>query len=213
MNFNFDKYVTTYHPHWQMNRIQFMINKFGKDYFREKTILELAPFNGFIGNYFQQELGAIVTGVEGRSQNVENIKKEYPHLNILTDNLDTANWIYGSYDIILNLGLFYHLEYHHESHLLNCINHCNIMFFESVIWDSDDSELYFYTEYGDDQSLSFTGGTPTTHYVESIFNKTSCNYVKYSDPELNGDGHIYDWEDKNSKIFNRMTRRFWITQQ
>ena len=160
--------------------------------------------------------------IEGRPENVENIKRDYPNVTAEVANLDSTDWEWGHYDIIINFGLYYHLENFHKEHLINCINNCDLMFFESVIYDSFESEIYFRTENGIDQSLSPVGGTPSTSFVENIFNEMQCDYKKYSDSSLNslaslGDNnfqnmytHHYDWLDTNSKIFNQWSRRFWI---
>jgi hypothetical protein len=125
-------------------------------------------------------------------------------------NLDTAEWKWGHYDIIINFGLYYHLEKYHKEHLENCINNCDLMFFETVVYDSFETGIYFRYETGYDQSLSNNGGTPSTLYVESIFNENNKNYEKFKDSSLNAYNHHYDWPDADSKIFNQWSRRFWI---
>jgi hypothetical protein len=87
------------------------------------------------------------------------------------------------------------------------------MFFETVIYDSKNSEIYFRHEVGDDQSLGTTGGTPSTSYVENIFNEMGISFVKYTDPSLNNYQHKYDWPDTGFKVFNQFHRRLWIAQK
>jgi hypothetical protein len=203
---------SAYHTEWQDARINFLIKKYGEDFFKGKRILELAGFNGRIGAHFAK-LGAIVDCVEGREENVKYMRETYPELHSTTvANLDTLEWPWGKYDIIINFGLYYHLEHYHKEHLLNCIQHCDLMFFETVIYDSSDSELYKRTEVGTDQSLSEVGLTPSTSFVENIFKSISITYNIFKNSELNGGIHVYDWEDNFSKIFNHSTRRFWITE-
>jgi hypothetical protein len=86
------------------------------------------------------------------------------------------------------------------------------MFFETVIYDSFDSEIFFKEENGDDQSLSYIGGTPSTSYIENIFDSNNVKYTKFNNSELNGHPHFYNWEDVNSKIFDLHSRRFWIIE-
>jgi predicted RNA methylase len=200
---------TYYHPLWQKNRVKFIIDLYGESFFRGKRILELGAYNGYIGYQFNQ-LGASVLCVEGRRDNVRSIQNSYPTLQVECANLDTPDWRWGSWDIIINFGLYYHLEKHHKEHLSNCLDNCDIMFFESVIFDSSDSEISFVHERGDDQSLSDVGGTPSTSYVEDIFKTKPVKFTKYTSSLLNGDGHFYDWPDRNTKRLNRMARRFWI---
>ena len=203
---------TTYHADWQINRINFILSKYPKDFFKGKRILEVGAYNGYIGAYFNA-LGAEVHCLEGRTENVVNIKNDYPNITAEVADLDSPNWNWGHYDIIINFGLYYHLEKFHKEHLQNCINNCDLMFFETVIYDSSDPEIYFRQENGDDQSLTSLGGTPSTSYVENILKEVNTNYKKYTDQFLNNYQHKYDWPDTGFKVFNQFHRRFWIIQK
>ena len=203
---------TSYHPDWQVNRINFILSKYPADFFKGKRILELGAYNGYIGAYFSA-LGAEVHCVEGRQENVDKIKKDYPNVTVECADLDTSIWNFGKWDIIINFGLVYHLENFHKEHLINCINNCDLMFFESVIYDSFKPELYFRNENGDDQSLTNKGGTPSTSYVENIFKESGKDYTKYSDLSLNNWEHKYNWTNTGFKVFNQFWRRFWIVSK
>ena len=200
---------TNYHPDWQNNRIDFILSKYPKDFFKGKRILELGAFNGYIGATFQS-FGASVLCLEGRVENVANIKENYPELSVEEANLDTPDWMWGKWDIIINFGLYYHLEKHHKEHLENCTDNCDLMFFETVVYDSHEPEIFFREEIGMDQSLSVVGGTPSTSYVENILKNKNVSFTKYSDKSLNGNGHHYDWPDSGDKKFDHCARRFWI---
>jgi 2-polyprenyl-3-methyl-5-hydroxy-6-metoxy-1,4-benzoquinol methylase len=204
---------SAYHIEWQDARINFLIKKYGEDFFKGKRILELAGFNGRIGAHFAK-LGAIVDCVEGREKNVQYMRETYPELHsTAVANLDSVEWHWGKYDIIINFGLYYHLEHYHKEHLLNCIQHCDLMFFETVIYDSPDAELYFAGEQGSDQSLSNRAGTPSTSFVENIFKEASVNYTIHKDRSLNGGYHTYDWTDTFTRNYHHATRRFWVVQK
>ena len=198
-----------YHPHWQNARIDFILSKYPKDFFVGKRILELGSFNGYIGAKFS-ELGATVVCVEGREENVDKIKSDYPNLKVYCSNLDTPIWSWGKFDIIINFGLYYHLTNYHREHLINCLDNCDLMFFESVIFDNNQPVILYQSESGEDQALVSTAGTPSTSYVENILNEYPVNYEKFSDSRLNGDLHHYDWVDNNSNTYNGHGRRFWI---
>ena len=203
---------TNYHSDWQQNRINFILSKYPKEFFKGKRILEVGAYNGYIGAYFST-LGAEVHCLEGRAENATNIKNDYPMISVEVVDLDSPDWNWGHYDIIINFGLYYHLEKFHKEHLQNCINNCDLMFFESVIYDSHNAEIYFRNEIGDDQSLSEKGGTPSTSYVENIFKEHNVNYQKFKDSSLNNYQHKYDWPDTGFRVFNQFDRRFWIIQK
>jgi hypothetical protein len=104
---------SNYFGNLQNNRIKFMLDKYGSDFFKDKKILELGSHNGYIGNFFQKELGADVTCVEGRFENVMLMYFDYPNLKIVQKNMDSKDWDLGKFDIIINFGLYYHLEFFH----------------------------------------------------------------------------------------------------
>ena len=87
------------------------------------------------------------------------------------------------------------------------------MFFESVIYDSSESEIYYRSEGGYDQSLSPIGGSPSTSYVENLLDKFDVAYEKFSTASLNGNTHHYDWPDANMKSADPWARRFWIIKK
>lgn len=204
-----------YHSEWQNNRLKFILSKFSAEFFKGKTILELGAFNGYIGNFFHV-LGANVVCIEGRQENVESIEYNYPYLKVIQADLDTDNWGFGQFDIIINFGLLYHLENYHKEHLKNCIQNSKILLLESVVYDSKEAELYYREEDGNDQSLTKRGGTPTTTYInDALYNSAEdrLTWTCYHHKELNGGMHIYDWEDKNSQIYSDINRRFWIIKK
>jgi 2-polyprenyl-3-methyl-5-hydroxy-6-metoxy-1,4-benzoquinol methylase len=202
---------TSYYAEWQQNRINFILSKYSEKFFIGKRVLELGAYNGYIGASLAL-MGAEVHCVEGRSENVANIKNDYPQVTVEVANLDSTEWKWGKWDIIINFGLYYHLENYHKEHLKNCIDNCDLMFFESVIYDSDTSEIHFREERGDDQSLTSMGGIPSTSYVEEIFKINNKNYEIFKNKELNGNLHHYDWNDANTKKLDVFARRFWIVK-
>jgi hypothetical protein len=199
-----------YHSEWQKARVNYIIDKYGADFFVGKTILELGSYNGYIGACFR-ELGAKVKCVEGRPENISEINKNYPDLDVECHDLDTEDWGFGHYDIIINFGLYYHLETHHEEFLNNCIQNCDLMLFETVVYDNSEPILFFRDEKGKDQSLSGVGGYPTTNYIEGILKTNDVNYDKIIDNKLNVGGHNYGWiEEKNNNNLIETNRRFWV---
>ena len=208
----------TYLPNWQKQRVDFAINYLGKDFFKDKSLLELGPYNGAIGLEFQN-LGAIVTLCEGREANSERIR-ETTNLKVITQNLDTAEWNLGKFDIIVNWGFFYHLEFHYEKHLKNCLENCETLLFETEVWDSNRDEVIKNLTpedsrgiYGD-QSMSSQEIKPSRIYIENIFKTYPEFEVERFDSQLlNGDGHRYDWVELQIDVYSRQHRRYWICKK
>jgi hypothetical protein len=200
--------IHPYHPEWQNNRLTHILTHYN---IKNKTILELAPYNGHIGNTLHQH-GATIHQIEGRPENTQHIKETYPHLHITTANLDTPTWPWGHYDIIINFGLIYHLQHHHTPHLQNCIHHCKHLILETVIYDNPNNTIHYRQETGPDQSLTTTGGTPTTTYIENILKNQNTTYQRHDDPNLNGGPHHYNWKDNTLPHFDQCARRYWTIQ-
>lgn len=197
---------SNYNNDWQMNRVKYLTSKYGSEFFNGKSLLELGAFNGRIGNEFSK-LGAKVTCVEGRSLNAHYITSTYG-LPTLIMNMDTPKWVLGDYDIIVNFGLLYHIEYYSSELILNCLNHCKLMFLESEVYDSLCNTLYAHGEYGEDQSLSSIGMVPSPRWIESRLDK----YERVDSPELNGNNHTYDWTSKYDDVYIQQRRRFYICE-
>lgn len=213
MNLRKLKNGSNYHKAWQENRINFIRNKYGEDFFNGKKVLELASCNGRIGNFFH-EAGADVLCLEGRRENIEVIKEVYPDLTCELTNLDRPDWPWGQWDIIVNFGILYHLEHYHTEFLINCLdNNCNLLFLETIVIDRPEPKLFFREEEGFDQSLSGRAGYPTTSFVENIFDHAyGKTYTRYDLEELDGGGHYYSWKPTNDGSMQAANRRFWIVQ-
>lgn len=199
-----NNYKNTYNLSWQDLRINYIKSKFSPQFFNEKSILELAPYNGYIGNSFY-ELGAKVTCIEGRKENCQHIKTHFPHLIVHQANLDTVEWKWGNFDIIINMGLLYHLENNHKQHLENCIHNSKILILETVI-NSDKTEIISYRpEEGADQSLSQRGGEPSIKWIENILRKNTHHFTRANDIGNAGEHH---YDGCGSPGYNRA---LWIT--
>lgn len=205
---------TEYWPEWQQNRIDFMVGLCGEKFFENKTILELGAFNGYIGATFAHKYGAKVKCIEGRQYNCDNIKRDYPFVDVECHNLDTPEWDFGDYDIIINFGLIYHLHLYHYQHIQNCIRHSKTLFVETVTFDSVLNTCLWRQESpaDADQSMSEYGAAPTRAYMEGAFDPMPCTYRMYKDSRLNAGPHVYDWEELNDGIQKNTYRRFWIVQ-
>lgn len=229
------KIRSSYNPDWTINRINYIHKFYPAEFFSGKTILEIGCNFADIGAYFHS-IGAKVTSVEGRKDNAKIAKKLYPEQTIVVADLDTLDWQWGKFDVIINFGLFYHLEKHHREHLINCIDNSDLLFFETVVVDDEQPLLVFRDEQGDDQSLTDRAGVPTTSFVENIFLEKAVTFEKHTSIELNSHAtahsikqeasaefdktvntsdktfHIYDWIDTNSKVLDIYKRRFWFVK-
>jgi SAM-dependent methyltransferase len=108
-------------------------------------------FSGFL-----HELGFKVTAFDGRSENVEEARRRYPQIEFRHFNVeDEAIVQLGSYDVVLCVGLLYHLE-----NPLRALRNISAMtreflFIESYATPQKQTALFLREEVGlEDQSLT-----------------------------------------------------------
>lgn len=195
---------------WQLNRVLFLINLMGRDFFQGKKILELGSYQGGVTQMFHN-LGATIIGVEGSKKNLEFARTKYPHLTFIEGDCDDTTWRYDEkYDIIIHWGLLYHLKTPKES-ILNCIAHCDILCLETLVIDKTVQEVNFVNEdnvHKPDQALNGTGSRPTASYIEQILTDAGTMWTRYDNTELNSKYQpCYSAADKNT---GGTYRRFWV---
>jgi len=84
-------------------RIKAIVNYYGKDWFKDKKILELGCGNADIGNSFY-EMGAIVTSTDARDEHLKTANKKYPHIKTILFDLELPDWPFEeNYDLILHI--------------------------------------------------------------------------------------------------------------
>ena len=75
-----------------------------------KTGLDAGCGFGYFSKYLK-DIGLEVTAFDGRPENIAEARKRYPEVNFILHNVeDPTIQKLGYYDVILCLGLLYHLE-------------------------------------------------------------------------------------------------------
>jgi hypothetical protein len=203
---------------WRETRINKIQQIFGKEFFKNKTVLELACGYGYLGKYFREELGSIVTFAEGQRSYLEEIEKLNPGLDtseIICLDQDKPWSLNRKFDVIVHFGVMYHLDNWKQD--LECTaNHTDLIILESEIFDSDgpESELKIIDIDSYDQALNRVATIPSAAYVESELTKHGFKFTRYDDRELNYNQHHYDWIQNNQKTGHvRGQRRFWVCKR
>jgi SAM-dependent methyltransferase len=205
-----------YYEDWRIKRINKILELYGIDYFKNKNVLELGSGHGDIGAFFA-ELGANVLSLEGRIQNINYATLKHRKIeNFKCIQFDLENDFsnYGKFDLIINLGLLYHLK-NVDGHLNCCFKMSDDILLETVVCDSTDPYKIFYCEENkkvDDHALNGIGSRPSPFYIERIAKENSFEAIRYFGDELNsGTQFCYDWEHKDDNRLgdNFRLRRFW----
>jgi SAM-dependent methyltransferase len=195
---------------WRRNRLRFLAPKLDFNNLSGKSVLELGCFDGSVGSVFYY-LGADVTCVDVRqkSLNAVQVPVEKIRLDLNSDFPE------GEFDLVLNMGLLYHL-----SDPLPCLEKtCRAgkrIVVESIVSDGSEDICSPFTETAnDDAAPDGKGCRPTGKWIEKAMSANGIEWERYDLSELNASGHNYDWKDgkltTNVSIFG--ARRLWIGEK
>jgi len=210
---------------WQKARINKIEQVFGVDYFRDKTVLELACGYGDIGKHFRENRGAKVTFAEGREEHIPFVLENNPGSEVIHLNQEEPWQLDRNFDVVIHFGITYHLDNWRQD-FESAINHASdAMIFESEIADSKNprGEFKFIDDEGYDQALSESkiATRPSASFIESEITRLGGNFVRYDDADLNAGIHNYSWQETGKADtdieYTRASgvgmRRFWIIRK
>tara|TARA_B100000131_G_scaffold316994_1_gene358151 strand:+ start:264 stop:1352 length:1089 start_codon:yes stop_codon:yes gene_type:complete len=201
------------YPLWRKNRIKKLIEIVGgEDWFKGKSVLELACGFGHIGAELKK-LGADVTFAEGRTEYAEYIKEQAEDSTIIFIDQDKPWELDTTFDLIIHWGVLYHLT-NWERDLTTALKFGKQVCLETEVLDSpDDHAVTQRSEVGWDQAMHGMGTFPSAAYVERILAENGASFVRYDDEELDSDYHKYSWQPSTSDDpaeYKKGLRRFWM---
>jgi len=198
---------------WREKRITAIVSHYGPLWFKQKKILELGAGYGDIGATLSA-LGAEVTCSEARAEHIEVLKSKHPQINAIQANLE-SEWPFGKqFDLILHLGLLYHLD-DFEFSLKKSLNSAKYIVLETEVCDSDDETKIVKVEEnseGYDQSFVGKGSRPSASYIEKIIEENGCRFARLNDESCNSSFHIYNWKVGNTGTWCHGLRRLWFIE-
>jgi SAM-dependent methyltransferase len=203
-----------HYDEWNERRVAFLETQFGRDWFRGKRVLELGCGHCFIGRALSR-WGAHVVAVDGRQQHLQTIRQIAPHIETYQADLNCQWPLEGKFDIILNLGLLYHLE-QIQFLLDRCFENADRVVLETEVLDTledsclsieEDKSLY-------DQSLTGKGIRPSAACLERYFDSAGFYAHRLASNLCNttGEGlqHVYDWPCGETNKWQHGRRRLWV---
>lgn len=197
-----------YH-YWRDRRVTAIIEHFGPLWFQGKKILELACGYGDIGAAFAT-LGAQVTCSEVRPEHLRVINKRYSQIKTVPANLENEWPFKERFDLILNLGVLYHLK-NFAFALAKSLESADHVVLETEVCDSEDPDrVIMIQESGYDQSYIGVGTRPSAACIERIMESHRASYERVSDNRCNALFHNYDWKVENTGRWCSGLRRFWF---
>lgn len=215
-----DKFHNDYND-WRVNRVKKMIQILSEEWFKGKTVVELACGQGNISKFFKS-LGANVIATDAREEHLKDLK----NIKTLQIDQDSVWGLDKKADLIIHFGVLYHLKNWKQD--LECaINNSSMMFLETVVADTDDP--YFEHEIeeepeGGQNAYNSVGTVMSAANVERVLDELGCKFNRYDDADLSTPGrklYQYDWivtnnieGYENAKSFEDKPlyggRRFWL---
>jgi SAM-dependent methyltransferase len=142
-----------------------------------KRVLDLGCGVGHLGIRLQQ-MGCSVVCVDGREQNIENLRTRYPHLEAHVGDVEQALSRFGRFDVVFSYGLLYHLENPLQS-IRNMAAVCgDLLLLETMVSDHTLPVVRIEDESTDfNQAMAGLAGRPTPHYVVLGLNRAGFEHV------------------------------------
>jgi len=179
------------------------------NFFKGKKILEVGCGSAAMGA-FAYSMGAHVTVSDARQEHIDVINERLPQLKSLVVDSENTTWPYEEekYDIIIHVGLLYHLSNPGEN-LKMISERCDTLILESEVIDSDNPEhLILRSEETDwdkgawGQAFNGIGSAPSYAFVESHLEEYGMQYTSPPHETLRilsaQEGMDYVWERKNA---------------
>lgn len=206
-----ERFSNDFYKKCNEQRIYFLKNKFGDDYFKSKTVLDLGGGVGYISNELSK-LGADCTVYEGREENINIGKNKFPHIKFIKVDLEDQIPI-DKFDIVLNFGVFYHLK-NPENFLIKTSSLFNDMMLLDGNVSTNGSRYQMDNPDDYDQSIHGEIKLVTDDDISYLFKNFNIENVNI---ELNEIGKItgspYDYVNGCDFLSdNNMKRTFWIIE-
>lgn len=206
-----EKRFAEHYVEWRQRRIAAIRSYYGESFFAGRSVLELGCGYGDLGAAFA-DLGALVTCSDARIEHLDVVQKRWPHLTTIRADLN-REWPFGAYDVILHLGVLYHLEPTHESLRRSCQSATHLIL-ESEVCDSTSPDLVIAaTENGYDQAFDGAGCRPSAARIERILTEEGMTFDRITHDRCNSGIHTYDWPVRETERVQDGQRRFWFARK
>jgi SAM-dependent methyltransferase len=128
---------------------------------------------------FYTSRGCQVVGIDGRPENIEEMKQRYPQVEGLVGDLQTMDLdALGSFDVVHCLGLLYHTDSPVQA-LRRLTSVCRgQLVLETIVCDAEGEIMLLADEEGSaNQALAGLGCRPSPSFVAMALNRLGFRYV------------------------------------
>ena len=190
-------------------RIREIVEHYGVDNFRGKSMLEVGAGYGHIGAEFASTYGANVLCTDARPDYVERTKVLHPQVKAAIQDLEQPWPFKDKFDFILYMGVLHHI---HPKHVPTALEEmCNAsdnIVLEHVVTDNENPNLIISEgEPAYDQAIHGMGCRPTTAYMERMLTELGMQFERVMNSRLDGPAG-FTWEPGHAPAIG--PRRFWF---
>lgn len=197
---------------WRRTRINKLVSILTPEWFKDKTVLELACGYGHIGAELKK-LGAIVTFAEGNEQYISNLAENAGDSEIYILDQDLPWDMEKQFDLVIHWGILYHLNDWRRD-LITSIKHGKIISLESEVLDCRDPNGEIKINEGwYDGAKNHVGTRVAVPLIEKVISEQGVRFTRHDDADLNAEYHVYDWPAgryiKSNNPYTTGVERFW----
>lgn len=194
------------------SKIKTILNFYGHQFMSGKKILDLGCGQADISGVFRQ-LGADVTAVDARQEQLIIAGKKFPGLKTIRADLDRVYPFQNKkFDLILNLDLINYLQ-DYENHLKLICNSTEHLVLETCVCDSNDPNKKIIIKGSHnlyDGSLNGITSYPSSAAIEKILTSCNMSFRRLDNKQFNSKDQNYDWVPRNNNSYNINNRRIWF---
>lgn len=198
---------------WRERRVAVLVERYGREWFAGKRILELGCGYGHVSQMLQ-ELGADVVPSEARAEHCEAMRQR--GLSPVKFDIEKDPWPFaGRFDLVIHWGVLYHITPQNFRKALECCAHTDRLCLETEVCNSDDpTKIFSIGESGFDQALNGSGCRPSPAAVTAVLGDYFGAVERLDARALNAGSHRYDWADGQFPVdhYESGLRRFWFAE-
>lgn len=199
---------------WNRKRGKAIIDHYGHSFFHGKKVLDLGAGRGELGAMFLR-LGAEVTCVDVREENLKEIRKNHPAIKTMRLDLE-RDWPFAQnqFDVVLSMGLLCHLK-NYEQHIKNICDVAEHIVLETEVLDIMDANLrspIYEEKLINDLSFHGEGSIVSANNIQNKLSTLGATFKRFDESKINSGPYKYDWRESGlGRILGN--RRLWFVRR
>jgi cyclopropane fatty-acyl-phospholipid synthase-like methyltransferase len=199
--------------------IEAIVDCFGDKFLNgSNSILEVGCGHGRIGRYLKENYKVDITFSDARKLFLDVILEDFPTVKTKQVDLDQGWDFEPIYDIILHIGVLYHLMDPASALRQACTNTKKYLFLETEFADTGDPYLMVCRTGEEENNINHSihniGCRPSYGMVERVLEESGLSFRRIMDEKYDSVSHVYTDKIKHTnKIHSKHFRGIWICER